>query len=71
MRGTREAIHTTRRLSMPKNSPLKKLVLSKETVRALSEANQGGRNFVTTRGPTQVDTYCDCGPAVTSPEYGC
>lgn len=48
---------------MPKNSPFKrKLVLSKETVRALSGANGRGRDFITTRGPTEVYTYCmmDC-----------
>lgn len=46
---------------MPKSAPTKrKLVLSKETVRALSEPNGAEKGFVTTRGPTQAFTYCDC-----------
>ena len=46
---------------MPKTTPLKrKLVLSKETLRSLGGANGAGPGFITTRGPTEVDTYCDC-----------
>jgi hypothetical protein len=46
---------------MPKSAAAKrKLVLSRETVRALSEVKGAGQGFITTRGPTQVYTYCDC-----------
>lgn len=48
---------------MPKSSAVKKkLVLSRETVRALSGASGGGRHFITTKGPSEVYTYCmlDC-----------
>jgi hypothetical protein len=46
---------------MPKSAAAKrKLVLGKETVRALNDVNGAAQGFVTTGGPTRVYTYCDC-----------
>ncbi|MEW5929419.1 MAG: hypothetical protein AB1941_18350 [Gemmatimonadota bacterium] len=54
---------------MPRSAATKrKLVLSRETVRALSDAKGAGPGFITTKGPSEVYTYCmlDCG---TETEY--
>ena len=53
---------------MPKSAARKKLVLSRETLRALSAAKGTVPGFITTRGPTEVYTYCmiDC---ATETEY--
>lgn len=46
---------------MPKNSPLTgRLVLNRETVRSLIGTKVPGPVAVTTGGPTEVFTYCNC-----------
>lgn len=64
-------IHLCRRLTMPKSAPQKKLVLNRDTVRLLVGTNGAGLVAITTRGPTEVETYCDCGPAPSTPDWGC
>jgi hypothetical protein len=44
---------------MPKSAAVKrKLELSRDTLRSLTEAKDTARGFVTTRGPTEIESYC-------------